>query len=240
MYKELYEAGLSERESKVYLALIELGNTTAGPLVKKSEVPQCKIYETLNKLIKKGLVSYTIKSKTKHFQASDPEALLDFIDEKRKRISNIIPILKNKQTNIQKQESTIYEGLKGIKTAIGNILNELKKGDEYYVFSLGEELKTDELRIFFKNFHAKRREKKIKVKLIAKKELRKTYSKHYKTQGLQIRYSSQTYPTGIFIFNKKVMTIVIENNPSAFIIQSEENTKRYKKFFENMWKIAKP
>ena len=64
----LAEIGLTERESKVYLALLELGSTTTGPLVKKSEVPNSKVYEILESLQNKGLVSWITKGKTKYFQ----------------------------------------------------------------------------------------------------------------------------------------------------------------------------
>jgi len=48
----LTEIGLTERESKVYCALLELGQTTTGPLSKKSQVPNSKIYAVLESLEK--------------------------------------------------------------------------------------------------------------------------------------------------------------------------------------------
>ena len=62
MKDALSNLGLSERESSVYLALLELGQTTTGPLSKKSSIPNSKIYEVLNSLEEKGLVSWVLKN----------------------------------------------------------------------------------------------------------------------------------------------------------------------------------
>ena len=53
----LQELGLTQREIRVYLALLELGSTTTGSIIKRSEVPNSKIYEILESLQNKGLVS---------------------------------------------------------------------------------------------------------------------------------------------------------------------------------------
>ncbi len=47
-------------------------------------------------------------------------------------------------------------------------------------------------------------------------------------------------PTGVIIFGNKVATIVWRETPTAFVIKSKQVADSYKKFFEDMWKIAKP
>src|SRR3989344_8460575 len=142
MNKEsLKEVGISEREIKVYLALLKTGRTATGNLIKESGVSASKIYQTLDKLVSKGLASYVIISKTKYFSASNPENLIGLIDEKKKAIQEVIPELKEiekKRENIQ--EAEVYEGIKGIKSAFNKIIENLNKGEEYLVFTLGEEL----------------------------------------------------------------------------------------------------
>ena len=63
--KILENIGLTDGEIKVYLALIKLGSSTSGPITDKSGVSRSKIYNILERLIQKGLVSYTIKEKTR-------------------------------------------------------------------------------------------------------------------------------------------------------------------------------
>ena len=75
--KLLLEAGLTEGEVKVYLALLEIGETTTGPLIKKAKVSASKCYDILERLIQKGLVSSSVKANMKYFSAADPKRILD-------------------------------------------------------------------------------------------------------------------------------------------------------------------
>ena len=49
-------------------------------------VSSSKIYEIMDKLIQKGLVSYIIKSGVKYFESAQPNRLLDYISEKEKKL----------------------------------------------------------------------------------------------------------------------------------------------------------
>lgn len=237
----LLKAGLTSREIKVYLALLEIGLTTTGPLVKKAGVSNSKIYETLERLINKGLASFVIISKIKHFQASDPQMLLRFLEYRKSEVEQIIPFLRRKQHLAKtKQESVVYEGLRGVKASFENVLSSLQEGDEYYVFTLGEELGSLQLQRFFKKFHKRRREEGIGIKLIAYDKLRPIFAEHYKECGLNVRYTNLKLPTGIFIYGDNVLTTVWNDLPSAFVISSKDNADRYRVFFKDVWKMAKP
>ena len=82
MYEEqLQQLGLTEGESKVYEALLSLGSSTVGPIVKKSGVAYSNIYEILNRLLEKGFVSFVTKEKTKYFQAAEPTRIKDYLEK---------------------------------------------------------------------------------------------------------------------------------------------------------------
>ncbi|MAG20320.1 hypothetical protein CL618_02705, partial [archaeon] len=183
----------------------------------------------------------------KYFQSSNPKNLIEFLDGKekeivqqKKKIEKIIPEIELKRKFAKdKQEAIVYEGLEGVKVAFNNILNLLKKNEEYFVFTLGDELERDELKRFFKNYHRKRIEKKINVRLIVNKKIKKMFSKYYIYKGGKVKYTELNLPTGIFIYGDNVMTVVYGEKLSAFVITSKNNAERYKEFFEEMWKIAK-
>ena len=67
--KILEEIGLTKSEVKTYLALLEIGSSSTGDIVEKAQVASSKIYEILDKLSQKGLVSFIIKSGVKYFEA---------------------------------------------------------------------------------------------------------------------------------------------------------------------------
>jgi len=77
--KIFQEIGLTEGETKVYLALLKLGETTKGSLAKEANVSSSKVYELVDKLEKKGLAGHIIKGKIKHFVAMEPKRILDYM-----------------------------------------------------------------------------------------------------------------------------------------------------------------
>ena len=99
--KILEEIGLTKTEIKIYLTLLKLGQSTTTNIVRKAEIHASKVYEFLDKLIQKGLVSYVIKSNKKYFSASEPDFLKEFLREKENKIkeqeseiNKILPELK--------------------------------------------------------------------------------------------------------------------------------------------------
>jgi HTH-type transcriptional regulator, sugar sensing transcriptional regulator len=93
----LEDIGLTKREISVYIALIELGESTAGPLKHKTKLQNSVIHWCLNNLITKGLVNYVEKGKRKYYQATDPENLIKFLNEKKHRLQELVPQLIKKQ-----------------------------------------------------------------------------------------------------------------------------------------------
>src|SRR3989344_1559343 len=134
----LKEAGLTEGEIKVYLALLELGSSTTGPIIDKSKISRSIIYQILEKLMQKGLVSSITKEKTRYFQAAEPIKILEYVDEReklflenKKKIEELLPELISKQLSSKKSETNMYFGYKGIRTAHEHLYLKLNKGDEY-------------------------------------------------------------------------------------------------------------
>jgi len=125
----LEDFGLSEAEAKVYLALLEIGSTLAGPIIKKTCLHRGTTYQILQRLIDKGLVSFVIKSGKRYFEATHPNRFLEILKEKEEKIQEILPsLIQKKQLSKEKQEVNVYSGYNGIKTVCENMLEELKDG----------------------------------------------------------------------------------------------------------------
>ena len=81
--KVLENIGLTEGEIKVYLALIKLGPSTSGPITDSSGVSRSKVYNILERLMQKALVSFIIKQKTRYYQAEDPTKIRSYLNKKQ-------------------------------------------------------------------------------------------------------------------------------------------------------------
>jgi len=227
--------GLNRREILCYTALLELGSSKIGAIVKKTGIPSSKIYEILDKLINRGLVSYVKIGKIKHYQASDPKTLLNYIDEKKKKVEEILPELLLKQKFSKKQSVEMFEGQKALFSLFTDLINDAKSNEQYLIFSINEENKNDAANLFFKNLAVRRKERKLDVRLLKNME-------HYKKEKhtkLKLKYTEFNLPQGITIFRNIVVILSWVESPIAIKIESETISNQLKEFFLGQWKIAK-
>lgn len=244
----LRKIGLTEGEIRVYKALMNLGSSPTGKIMKKSGISSSKIYLILEKLINKGLVSFIVKDNIKNFQLTNPETILDYIEKERQDLEEIkedfkkiIPEI-NLQIKTEEDSAQIYKGTKGIKVAYYNILNELKPGEEYCFFAISaEEAQKEEAIIFFTNFHKQRIERNIRVRVISDSKIEKLYKKtHLLSKLYKIRHYKLTLPVGVVIGKTKILYIFFgQEEPIAHEITSKNMAKKYQEFFDEIWKIAK-
>ena len=96
--KNLKEIGLSQGEIRVYTATLELGISTLNKIQEKTGIERRNIYDILNKLIEKGLVTYTIEKGKKTYQCSHPNKVLEEIKKKQDSLISLkkqIPEMKD-------------------------------------------------------------------------------------------------------------------------------------------------
>lgn len=241
--KILEDIGLSKSEIGVYLALLEIGETTSGPLIQKSNLQNSVVYNALNRLIEKGMVSYILKGKVKYFQAADPENLVDFIETKKKRLIEVLPLLAKKHEE-NKHEVRLFVGWKGVYSAFSYITETLPMNSEYIGFAAGaEEQFSEETKTFFEIYNRKRSEMNYDVKLIANSSARKTIASYKYEKGQkkpQYRFVDGIAFNGIIIFGDKVLQVAFEEEPIAIIISSKVMADSFRKVFLSYWKMAKP
>ena len=231
----LQELGLNKRESICYSALSELGSSTVGVICKKTGIPSSKIYEILNNLIQKGLASYVIKGKIKHYQASNPRVLLSYIEEKKKKIEEILPQLLLKQKLVKKQSVEIFEGQKALFSLFTDLIKDAKPKELYLVFSINEENKNEQANLFFRNLTLRRKAKKLDVRLL--KNIR--YYKKEKHTKLKLKYTKFNLPQGITVFRNYVIILSWIDSPVAIKIESDVFANQLRDFFLELWKTAK-
>ena len=70
--KTLETLGLAKNEARIYETLLREGESTVGHISQKSEVYRRNVYDSLNRLMEKGLVFELIHTKENHYKAVDP------------------------------------------------------------------------------------------------------------------------------------------------------------------------
>ncbi|MDP2749485.1 MAG: helix-turn-helix domain-containing protein [Nanoarchaeota archaeon] len=230
----LEDLGFTNAEIKVYLALLELGVSTAGPIIEKSKLQSSVVHMTLNKLINKGFISFVKEGKRNHYQAANPKHISDYIDEKKAQYEKLLPELLMKQTLAkEKSETTTFRGIKGIKELLLELLE--SNGNKHHTFgSSKNSLMLGEA--FWKSYHKKRAAKNIAAKLLFNESLREwcgsnTYPKaEYKFTKTGFEPLTET-----IIRDDKVGIIIWTEQPIGILIQNKAAAESYDKFWQMMW-----
>lgn len=241
--KALEKMGLTEGEIQVYLALVELGLSTAGKITKNANIASSKVYEVLQRLMNKGLASFVIKNGVKHYDATPPERLIDFLEEKKEGIENaqgiirkIIPEIRVKRKLTKEINKTIvYTGIQGPKIVLKEAIEAGRKGEELLGFGTDEDPYVRYLPFELEKHFREQKKHKIKWKLL--------FTKGFKSQNPMalIRYLPKEFelPVRTMIYGNKVAIVDFTKPITTIIIEKKEIAKAYKKHFNLLWKIAK-
>lgn len=241
--KLLEDLGLTANEVKVYIALLEIGSTPAGPLIKRLHMHRAAVYDLVDLLINKGLVSYVIKANRKYFEAQDPDRLMEYLeskrselDEKKEELKKILPELRLKKKLSPEQEGNIYKGKKGIKSIFEDIL---KQKNTWLVFGAAGRFKYF-FPSYYIHFHKKRADLKIIQRIIYDESIRSMH-REKDQRYCEIKYIKYSYntPSTTYIYGEKVVIVIWTEEPMAFMIKSKEAAESYRQFFEILWKDAK-
>ncbi|MCW1930507.1 MAG: hypothetical protein KIH62_004310 [Candidatus Kerfeldbacteria bacterium] len=234
----LSDIGLTTSESTVYITLLELGTSSAGPIIRKSGLYNSIVYSTLGSLIEKGFVSFHKEGKRKMYTASDPEYILTFLEKKKKDIESILPELRAKQQQVDRQTAEVFSGFRGFKIMLYQFIEEARKGDEYlfFAFYTKDNDVHEEVHEFLKEYERERTRRGIVVKGIVPKKAREKY------EGRNLKnilFTKEPVLTNIGIFQDKVILTPWEDGKNSFLIHSAQLAQEFRAYFYSIWSTEK-
>jgi HTH-type transcriptional regulator, sugar sensing transcriptional regulator len=234
MEQTLGELGLSDGETRVYIALLKLGPSPVSDIKSETRLHRTTIYDFVEKLLNKGLISYVIQNNVKFFKAADPERLLYYVREKEESVKQIMSELRQ-LSNIEKQDVKVevYKGREGFKTVLNDILRTKK---DMVLFGVDEREYKKRFPILMENFFAKEKEAGIKERILTSDAINFKYDKETLEYGqIPKKYFN---PTPTIIYGNKVMINIMEPFV-CILIEQKELADSYRGHFEMLWEIAK-
>lgn len=235
----LKEIGLTETEIAAYTALLTLGATTAGKIVVTTGIHRKNLYDSLQKLIEKGLVTCVIENKIRIYQAKDPDNLLRYVDEKKAKLDKqkkdvqglILALQATRDSGEQEIESEIYRGTEGIKTILKECLHHK---EVLFIGATGDV--ENRLPYFWPHYNKQREKKKCRWRLLLVHEAKHkpiTKSRYYVYKILPKTLSELNV---IYIYGDHVANVVWLEKPVAFVIKHRTLANNYRKYFAYLWK----
>lgn len=238
----LKKFGLTDNEIKVYIKLITLGESTASNLGKEIRMERRTVYDVIQKLLEKSLVSFIEKDDKKFYKVVNPLRVLDILEEREEDLRKIrqefVKIIPNLEELMKKGEkhvdARILFGREGIKTMY---MDEIKEGKTIYVICTTIDKTEELLKNFLPRFTRERVRKKIKLKMLsAKKEIK--FLKKYKLVEVRSLPEEYTSPASLTIYRDRLGITLWADNPITVLIKNQEIADNFLNYFELMWGVA--
>ncbi len=250
LIKELKKLNLTEKEARVYLALLELGPSTPYKIAKRSQLKRPTAYVIAEELVEKGLIIQMTGEKQKMYIARSPESYIEDVEKRISEAKKIIPELSALQRKQSDKPNVLYfEGVEGMKKAYEYRLKDFKNKEIVGFFARADNLDERLTHEVFIPWNEAKITNNIKVRgyTVDDHKLGKDYSrfltgKDAKGKGL-IR--AKFLPDTLYSADCSVesfewgVRICIMKSKQALIIESYELAKALREIFELLWEKTK-
>lgn len=227
--KTLENIGLTKNQAEVYLTLLKLGSTTAQHIIQECGLHRSPVYDALEKLKEKGLVSFVTKDFKKYFQAAPPKALYSYLEEKKQELSEAMPqleVLENMKT--EDIDASVFKGKEGLKTIHYDML---KEGKQIDVLG-GKGLIFSELPFYIPHWEKERLRRKMNWRILWDTE--KVKDKVIKlplVEGKVLPKGNETKSVVNIYGDKVAIFLWKEKYPSAFVINNKDVADSFRTWF---------
>ncbi len=242
--KQLEGIGLSEKEAKVYLALLPYRDIGSTKIIRATGLHGQFVYTALAQLEQKGLVRHVIQNGRRKFSANAPKRILATLEEKRLSAQTIVRQLEQRFSGAHEQDFEVYQGddafvahqlemIRGLPT--GTTIDVIASQSERYMATFDSLGLTDE-------YEKVRIEKGIQVRYIGSEAQRARLEIMDKNRPL---WTYRIFPgQSIGITSTEIhpesVTFVVYGSPILdFTLLSKAVADGYREFFNALWNVAK-
>ena len=239
LQKDLEGLGLSKNEASTYLALQQKGKTKAGELIKETGLHRNLVYQALDALAQKRLLTKSSMGTVALFQATDPMHLLDGIREQKLTAERIIDELKEKQ-KIVDQEITIYEGAEGLRAFSLKAAESLAPGKTLYVLGsggprFGKAMGNAALKKYYSLIEKNGNARILMYQTQQYTPAMYAMTKHSSKFSFRILPFDMTPAAGV-VFTDESVALLIYGEPIAVIeVKNQHLVEAYRNYFELLW-----
>lgn len=164
MLSDLLKLGLTPDEAKIYLACLEINGGPVSTISRKAGVHRVTCYHTLEKLLRKRLLSQYNKNGVKCFAPEPPEKLQELALEKVNIAKGLMPELKSLASSLGfKPKIRTYEGRDGVE----RVFTESLSAEEEILGYTNLKNVTEFFLDFFRHYTHDRLEKGIKTRYLS-------------------------------------------------------------------------
>lgn len=243
MYVPLLQSlGLSLNEAKIYQALIVYGGNGVSTISLRAKVHRRNVYDSLNRLIEKGLVYKVFSDGDTVYEAVEPGKLMEFVEEQERMLQAQLPSMQRVYHDHRvPQRAYIYKGYEGVK----NYLREILKADED-IYSIGGKgiLAEPNIKAFAQWYLQERKRQKLKHFHIWEYDVAHNPPVPLGSRG-RYKVMPKAYETSstMDIFGDHIVTFSgvsrgrIEEDATIFVMVSPRLAESYRTWWQMIWDL---
>ncbi len=244
MIEKLKLLGLTDNEIKVYLLILEMGKCTGTEIRRKTGIANSRVYAALDTLLQKGVITYEKKQLGKIYSALEPDVIKEVMQERLKKIEEVIPYLKTIQQKEKREtETAVFEGFHGFKSALYKLVEVCPVGETIDIIGFSNQAyQNEKLAFLLRDVNKVSKKKNHKFRMILDNQKNRFFEQRKKESWGKIRFMEKGFrsPAAIDIFQDYVFILLWEETPYAFVIKNRNIADGFRIYFEFLWKMAKP
>jgi sugar-specific transcriptional regulator TrmB len=134
----LRDIGMNKAETRVYATLITHSPLSASEIAEKSGLYRPYVYDTITKLMEKGLVTKVRGVKAHRYRAVHPDRITTIIEERRSRVLEAVDQLRDTYRVMDTEdEIRIFEGSEGLKSFYEELYAAIREGRNSRLYVMG-------------------------------------------------------------------------------------------------------
>lgn len=235
------EAGLSDKETMVYLAVLKIGRGSVMEIAKTAGIDRTTTYRLLQDLLKISLIQTFNEGKKTLWAALHPRYLVSYVQKKKKAVQELFPELEALYNlNEEKPKLAYFEGIEGLADLTAEIVSEVKYRGEMVSFSAPGAASGYFMTKRFLQLAAERAKKQIMSKILIP-SIKETpgyiEGEDFKNWRHVKIVDPEKFPfkASVNIWNNKVALLTVKSHPIGVVIESKDISDTLRLIFEMVW-----
>lgn len=243
--KELSEVtGFNEKKTKVYMALLELGEATGAEIAKRSGLKRTTVYNILPELISQSLVATTKTKNRKSFYIDSPKDIKMQMEYKMSEMESLIKKLIPLHALTHDRPSLkIYEGIHGLEKTYEDVVETLSPGEMHRAYLGSSQMYEKIQKNIIAKWAVKRVEKNCPSRIILNDNpIAKEWIKRAKQDLREIKIAKDVINLNgeLKIYGNKMSLTTYREDFLSIIIESKEIADVLRSMFDSLWKFLPP
>jgi sugar-specific transcriptional regulator TrmB len=235
------QAGFTEKEARIYLALLELGQADVTDIAKKATLKRSIVYVIIDELIEKGYASMLPNRRINTYQAIDPGVILTQLKSVAKNLAEMLPYLRSLQNKSGACPKIHFiDTLEGI-TKVYEEMNEYD--NQFFISSYCriEEVFPGTIADWIYKYKKKIFKQFISRHLVPDNSGEREIAKEFSRIGQDVRFSKELIgmKMDFSIYGNKLGITSLEEKPFIVVIESGSLVNSLMPIFEMAWRNGK-